>query len=334
MLSVFALTCCICNALSQSNTNFIYSKEGKPVLNKWSLRKNCLKSLNKGLNDTEAVSICDCQINKLDRHFTNKEYKKFTNGALIDLNALISQDSIFEKEFGSCVTSTGKSQLLSVEADALGALEACIINTKKSSNKSLDPERVKNFCSCQLELIKTRKLTDKEIASLSDPNSLIFLETMFKCGSPFAESTSGNEWTLESEKDITGPASDSINVLNMTGMTFVKIKTGSLVKFWLFDTGASDMLITKDMEETLQSEKVITADNFTGIKEYEMANGIVDTCRTYKINGVKIGRYSIDNVIIAVSDKAKRIIVGKSLINKFSSFMIINNNNTLILNRH
>ena len=318
---------------NRSNTSFIYSKDGKAVLNKWNLRKICLKSLNKDASDTEALSICDCQISKLNERFTSKEYKKFTKGLVVDLKGLIDLDSSFKNEFESCFKSTGRSQLLSVEADAEGSLEACIINTKNSTNKSIDSAKVRNFCACQLELIKNRKLTDKELESLSDPNSLLFLETMYKCGSPFDATSYVRGWNPGLEKDITGPPSDTINVLNMDGMTFVKIKMGSLVRFWLFDTGASDMLITKEMEEVLQSEKVMTSQNFTGIKEYEMANGIVDSCRTYLINGVKIGKFSVDNITVAVSDKAKRIIVGKSLINKFNRWAIINERNTLILTK-
>lgn len=323
------------NAQNRVNTNFIYTKDGKPILNRWKLKTNCLKSLNKDINNPEAVGICDCQINKLDKYFTFREYKKFTKDGMVDLPSLINNDSSFKNYFENCFKSTGKTMLLQAEAYTEESIDACINSIKNSSNKNLDTTQVKRFCACQLELIKSQKLSDKELEVINDPNSLLFFEIMFKCGNPFTEkNTEPKDWTANADKDVTGPASDTINVLNMGGMTFVKIKMGSLVQFWLFDTGATDMLITKEMEETLKTENVITQGNYIGIKEYEMANGVIDTCRTYKVNGIRIGKFFLDNITVAVSDKAKRIIVGKSLINKFSTWAINNKNSTLVLNRY
>ena len=321
-------------AQNRTNTNFIYTKDGKPILNRWKLKASCLKGLNKDNTDKEALSICECQLNRLDGYFTAKEYRKFTKDRIVDLSGLINSNNVFKDSFSTCFTSTGKTILLQAEASTEGSIEACINSLKNSSNKNLDTNQVKNFCACQFELIKTKKLTDKEVEFINDPNSLLFFEIMFKCGDPFLDKKSETKgWTTNSDKDITGPSSDTINVLNMGGMTFVKKKIGSMIQFWLFDTGATDLLITKEMEETLKNENVITTGNYTGTKEYEMANGVVDTCRTYKLNGIRIGEFFLDNVTVAVSDKAKRIIAGKSLINKFSSWAINNKNNTLILNR-
>ena len=78
------------------------------------------------------------------------------------------------------------------------------------------------------------------------------------------------------------------------------------------------MLIDKDTQEQLKEEKVITAENYMGIGEYEMVNGMVNTCRKYRIDNVKIGKFTLNNMMVAVTDKGKRIIVEKALMNKFS----------------
>jgi predicted aspartyl protease len=111
------------------------------------------------------------------------------------------------------------------------------------------------------------------------------------------------------------------------------MKTGSMVLFWLLDTGAADLLINKDMETTLKSEGVLTENNYLGPGVYEMANGMVDTCRKYRMNNIRIGEYSIDNIVVAVTDKGKKIIAGKSLLNKFSNWILDNKQNNLILMR-
>jgi len=119
----------------------------------------------------------------------------------------------------------------------------------------------------------------------------------------------------------------------MNGMTFLKIKTGSLVQFWLFDTGATDLLINSEMEQQLKKENILLQENYLGTGEYEMANGVIDTCRKYKIDNIRIGKYAVNNVTVAVTDKGKKIIVGKSLLNKFSSWMINNKEELLILTK-
>ena len=55
-------------------------------------------------------------------------------------------------------------------------------------------------------------------------------------------------------------------------------------------------------------ENIITDSNYLGIAEYEMANGSIDSCRRYKVNNVRIGKYSVNDVVVAVSEKAKKII--------------------------
>ena len=114
-------------------------------------------------------------------------------------------------------------------------------------------------------------------------------------------------------------------------MAYLEIKVGSLVQVWLFDTGASDLLINTDMEEDLKKENILNESNYLGIGQYEMANGMIDTCRKYRVNDIMIGEFAVDNVVVAVTEKGKRIIAGRALLNKFSRWFINNQNSTLIL---
>jgi hypothetical protein len=157
---------------------------------------------------------------------------------------------------------------------------------------------------------------------------------MYRCGSPFIATGEGERnWRPADSADVKGPTADTVNMLNFGGMTYVKLKLGSLVQVWLFDTGASDLLINTEMESTLKKENILTTSNFLGVREYELANGTVDSCRRYKIDSVRIGRYTVDNVVVSVSEKGKRIIVGKSLLNKFRSWGLSNQENKLFLVR-
>jgi gag-polyprotein putative aspartyl protease len=290
--------------------------------------------MHKDRTDATALAICECRVDKMNRHFSKKDYRRNTAGNTVDISALIKEDSTIDRQMQECYENSGKTFLLQAEGFEKESIAACIKSVRDNTEKSLDTNRLAVFCSCQLNLIKVKKLTDAEIKTLSNPNSLLFYETMYKCGSPFSEKNNeDNSWDQAVEKDITGPVSDTISILTLNGMTYVKLKTGTMVQFWLFDTGASDMLISKEMEASLKNESLLTAANYLGTGEYEMANGQIDTCRRYLLNNVLIGKFTVSNITVAVSDKAKKIIVGKALLNKFSNWILDNKNNKLILNK-
>ena len=322
--------------ISQSNGQDIYirTKEGRPILNRKQLISSCLKSLHKDKNDKTALSICECEVEHIDRYFTNKQYRKYSNSGVIDISSLIKADTIIDKKIRECYTNSGKTTLLQAEGFEDEYISSCIKGIQNNTEKTLDLNRVTTFCKCQLELVKAKKINDLEMETLSNSNSILFYEMIYKCGDPFLDTANFQKnWNRNSEKDVQGPSSDTLNILSLNGMTYVKIKVGSMIQIWLFDTGASDLLINKDMEETLKNENIITEKNYLGIGEYEMANGMIDTCRKYKIDNIQIGQFSIDNIVVAVTEKGKRIIVGKALLNKFSSWILNNQNNTLILSK-
>jgi hypothetical protein len=318
----------------QAQNDFIYTNDGKPILNRRAMLFDCLRSMKKDRSDTVALAICECYVNKIDRHFTTKQYRKHTKNNIIDLENLIKEDSVFKKEIDNCFTSSGKTILLNAESFGDRSLAKCIEALQKSTNRKLDTARLKDFCNCQIDLIKTKKLSDEEILLANDPNSLFFFEVIYKCGDPFAEKDgTGNEWSIHAAQSVRGPQVDTVSILTLNGMSYVKLKIGSLLRIWLFDTGASDLLINKEMEGVLRKENILSDSNYLGIGEYEMANGVIDSCRKYRVNDVRIGKYYVDNITVAVSEKAKKTILGRSLLNKFRSWELDNRNNILILHK-
>lgn len=318
--------------MSFAQDGFIRSKEGKPVLNRREIISKCIKSLHKPGNDIVAIKICECKADRLDGYFTNKRYNQNTSGSVINLDRMLEADSVIAKEMEECARNSGQLTLLHAQGFKEEFVTHCMQAIQKNTAKKLDSLKLENFCTCRLNLVKSKKISDAEIKTLSNPNSLLFYEMMYKCGNPFSnnENKEGN-WNQQLANDITGPSSDTINILSFNGMTYVKIKMGSMVQFWLFDTGASDLLINTEMEEKLKAENILTIDNYLGTEQYEMANGSLDLCKRYRIDNVRIGNYTVNNVIVAVTPSGKKIIMGKALINKFSNWLINNTNNTLIL---
>ncbi|MFT3948344.1 MAG: retropepsin-like aspartic protease [Agriterribacter sp.] len=295
---------------------------------------SCLKNFKKDRSDKAAVAVCDCYLDKIDKYFTNKQYKENIKNRIIDFPSLLNKDEIIKKQIDDCFKNSGKSILMSIESFQEENITECIASIQKGTNKTLNIQKVRDFCSCQFELIKAKKLSDIEYQAIYNPNSLLYYEVMYKCGSPFGDGdATTSQWTANAINDIEGPASDSIRILNFNGMTYARLKIGNDVLFWLFDTGANDLLITREMEEQLKKENILTQKNYLGTGEYEMANSSIDTCRKYIIQNVGIGKFQVNNVTIAVSDKAKKIILGRSLLNKFRQWVLDNKNSVLILTK-
>lgn len=333
-LTFFLLISCFITAPLFSQSDYIYSKEGTTVLNRRELINNCLKSLNTDRSNNSALSICECQINKLNLYFTKKQYRSVTANHTIDISKLIESDSVMNKRFQLCYTSSNQTVLLSAQGFGKQMIDRCKENIISKAAGSVNSKKVESFCSCQLQIIKNQKITDTEMEAINDPNSILFYQVMSTCGDPYTDNNDNQtEWAASSQSDIVGPSKDTVRLLSFNGMHYVKLKVGSVVYFWLLDTGASDMLITKELEEKLISENVLSKSNYLGTGQYEMANGILDTCRKYKIQNIKIGHSSINNLVIAVSDKARRVIASKSLLNKFTNWMINNKQNILILDK-
>lgn len=322
----------------QAQEFYIKTTLGGAWLSRKEYMRICLEALKTTSADRDAVAICNCRADKINLVFTPKEVYRFTeegkHASSIDVTGLINSKPEIKRQVAECITGSGKTISIATNLMADTMLKRCIADFMELPGKKPDSLRVREVCACQIKVINEGKKPDEYYDQLGNPNSNAYFEMLYKCGSPFDDGLeTDNSWTADKTKEITGPETDTIRVLNMKGMTFVRMKTGNLIQWWLFDTGATDLLIGRQTETGLRKEMIIHELNFLGTKEYEMANGVIDTCRRYRINNVRIGNFYIDNLVVAVSDKARRIIVGKSLLNKFSSWTLDNRNNLLILKK-
>lgn len=314
--------------------DYIKSAEGSQIIFRRTYVTNCLNLINKDRTDKDALNICECMADKLDGHFTRKDYINNTIDGSINLKALINKDTAFKKQIEECYTNTNKTLILNAEGFQQKMLTNCYkFYTEKYGDK-VDKDRLRTFCQCQVDLIKSKKITDSDFENINNPNSLTYYQFYYNCNHPFVDNDSiDRNWSVRVKNYVEGPDIDTLKVLNFKGMTYVKIKIGNNKQVWLFDSGATDLFINKETEEELKKEGIINKENFLGISEYEMANGTSDSCRKYVINNVQIGHFKVNNVIVAASDKAKKIILGRSVLNKFTRWTLNNEFNTLILTK-
>jgi predicted aspartyl protease len=94
------------------------------------------------------------------------------------------------------------------------------------------------------------------------------------------------------------------------------------------------VFITSDFERDLLLEGLIKKSDYLSARLYRMADGSQVECRRLKLNNIKIGGFAINNVIVAITEKSNgMLLLGKSLLDKFSDWKIDNQKEQLILTR-
>jgi hypothetical protein len=319
----------------QDDDKFIHTIEGNVLGSKKQLVFDCKVSYKAPADNEIIKQICDCQVNLLDWRYSNKQVrdfnKKYKGKAF---SKLIESDSLFEKQRKECTSDSKKLSLFSIPDYKKSFIDKCVqdlILREKPINDTL----ATLFCSCAANVLESRKIPLEKLEDMSDPSSFLYNEVAFKCGSPYLKpSDFAKDWQFSDSIDITGPSVvDSVKVISLMGIHKVKITIGKETRIWMLDTGASDLLISDDFLILLKKQGAITEMNYVGEGRYSLADGSSITCKRYKIDNVLIGRFIINNVILASSKGTTDFLVGKSLLNKFSQWVLDNKNNLLILKK-
>ncbi|GAA4319117.1 aspartyl protease family protein [Flaviaesturariibacter amylovorans] len=321
-------------AQTRLSDSYISTKEGVPIMVRHLLIDQCLESLNTDRADTMALAMCTCQADGLDRRFTNKQLRQNTRKGEVDYDRLINTDTVLRKELGNCFRRSGFGMLLSARNFPELAREYCREQLQKMSKEPLSERRLDAYCDCQVKLVQAKGLSDSAIKMLGEAGSLLSLEFLHDCGDPFSDKGAiARNWYTGASADLTGPDADTLRVVTVRGMTYVKMRIGKQLRVWMLDSGASDLLINEELEEQLKQEGVLGKENYLGTFPYTMANGSIDSLRQYRVQQLVLGRYTINNLLLGVTKKGRTLLIGKTLLNKFSRWYLDNRQNLLVLTR-
>lgn len=192
------------------------------------------------------------------------------------------------------------------------------------------------FCICAMETLMENGYTYEEMMQAANEDSEAFNEIIIPCmvsvlaeNMNYSESISMDYYNPE---DIIGELRSTRTVLlDYLGNGYkVKLNINGVSKYFLLDTGASDLLITEDVEQELLANGTLTDASYTGETEYTMANGTKVTGKTIVLNAISVGDYVVNNVQAAIIPTGS-LLCGNSFLNKFSHWEIDQKNKELIL---
>ena len=193
--------------------------------------------------------------------------------------------------------------------------------------------KIRGYCECIITSMLENGYSYTQFNEMSDPGSEAFnivykpcSEEIFDVHSPIKRSISYDP------EDIVGNDSSSEIILSdYLGRNYqVKISIDGVTGYYFFDTGASFLLINKEVERKLVLNGSLTKDDYGGIEYFAMANNELVEARLVTLNNVMIGDYNINNVEAAIIEDGA-LLCGMSLLNKFKNWQVNKDENTLIL---
>jgi clan AA aspartic protease (TIGR02281 family) len=207
------------------------------------------------------------------------------------------------------------------------------IMNDKERNPIWTKELAEEYCTCAISKLLSAGYTYKDILDIEDENSTSFNEIALPCVTE----------VLKTSTEL--KSSNSYNVNDIKGGTYrsiiplvdyleqgykIKINISGVIKYYLFDTGASDLLINRDTERELLLKGVLKKENYLYKTEYTLANSQIVKAQMIKLDNIIIGDYTLNNVTVAIIDEGS-LLCGKSFLDKFKNWEIDKQNKVLIL---
>lgn len=207
-------------------------------------------------------------------------------------------------------------------------LAECVKAAREKATDEVEARMdIDQYCACALDkMLERNGLDSTELPKLKDRNSVLFNEMLLPCAQ------AARRDPLPRTGNVSGlVAADTIPVLNSANGIRVKVNIGNDQYYFLFDSGASDIMISASLEQTLTERGLIHG--YLTNMQYEMANGDLIDCRRAIVNGIQIGEFLVDSSVVAIYDGEIGFLLGKSFLDNFSSWTVTSNGEELVLVR-
>jgi hypothetical protein len=195
------------------------------------------------------------------------------------------------------------------------------------------------FCNAQAEA-GMKILSTMDYEDMNMEKYLKFIQDMSDETSPL-HNEYVNNFTVLFEKNciktfssvsVEGPQKGVVPLSKYGTMYKIKVTTGKSEKYFIMDTGADNCFLTKSYARELEDMNLIQQKDYIESAEYQDAHGKTVLHKRVLLNNVKIGDFTLNNVIFAIANNdAGGLLLGKDILDAFQSWNINNNNSTLEL---
>jgi clan AA aspartic protease (TIGR02281 family) len=124
----------------------------------------------------------------------------------------------------------------------------------------------------------------------------------------------------------------NIKLTKKEGIYKIPVKVnGAFTLDFVFDSGASDVLISNDVFSTLMKMDKISKNDILGYESYQIADGSTVKQISIILRKLQIGEIVVNNIKASVGTSTAPLLLGQSFMQKFKQFTINNQNGILII---
>ena len=145
------------------------------------------------------------------------------------------------------------------------------------------------------------------------------------------ERNQGHEQTTEHTRESDSSSSTTqIEMEVESGVRYVWIEINGLRLRFIFDTGASSLCISEAEATVLYRQGTLRDEDILNIEYFQDATGRVSEGMKINLREVKIADVILENVeALVVGNRNAPLLLGQSVLERFGSISIDNNNNTI-----
>lgn len=311
----------------------LHSKDGVYLGERSELMGECVRAGNGQLLEIGGISIdfesyCGCLADQLLPSIYSYEFAEAAENDAID--ALLARPDLFEllmnclEDKVEIADDFNYGQLSDPKVLDV-AVRSCAFEMQKDPSLAgvFDEMSALAYCACVMEELTQKGLTYRDVLDAETEGSIALIEV----GLPCLETVLGFELFPEVFNNVYDPADiygsedeATIPLKQVAGAGYqVKIGVEGIERYFLFDTGASDMCIDHALEQRLLTEGKISPVDYLGENDYQLADNSVVSARMVRLNNITIGDFRVDNVIVAVIDGGS-LLCGIGFLDKFSNW--------------
>lgn len=328
----------------KENSTLVMTKDSVSIGNRKEFISSCTKGANEKIMDFNGLKIetykyCSCMCDNLIPMIHSTDLQKaMKEGKLLEL---ITNDKNLQILM-DCAEGNVKmdesfkfGQGGNDELQKKVGIKSCVneVMNKNENNSEWTKEQAEQYCECAIERFLSKGYTFSDLNQIVDENSPSYNEVALPCLNDLLKSNSNFQSSNSYiSNDILGENfRTAIPLIDYFGKSYkIKITIAGIAKYFLFDTGASDLIINKELADELFSRGKLSKDNIIYETEYTLANNKTVKGKKVKIDNITIGDYTLNNVVIGIIEDGS-LLCGKSFLDKFSKWEIDMTNNVLFL---
>jgi clan AA aspartic protease (TIGR02281 family) len=330
---------------SIANAQAIYSKDGVYLFDGELFMQSCIQGAKESMMNIHGITLdiesyCQCCRENAFQQLTSKEIKvAFEKDQLKDLlereDVLLAISKCAQSKFeiaGDFKANQSNNRTLTIKSFTAH----CLDDLKNSPEFGYiwTEETTREFCTCKAEKIYDGEYDFNALSEINSTSSLAYNEVFLACLPDEVVKRMNAFKNSYRPNNIIGKRSEiAIDLLkDVNGIFKVKLTIGGNSSYFYLDTGASDLILTKDLYNKYEANGNIHASDFLGYKQYQMADGNFINAEMYTLHNIKIGDFLVKETKVGVVESGLPLL-GTGFLANFKDWEVSKENKTLILRK-